>query len=135
MTDNNSAVSRIVAEAAAVSGVKAVHAPSAAAGEKIIYRYTPGKYDGDYEVFTVTMRFLSKDTATAFGRVEAVSRVLCSEGTRNVLSEDGCPVYIERKSGGGSGYIGKTGYFFVIASFEVKRQMPSDIKIAVSEVL
>jgi len=135
MTEYDLIVKRITDIAALEAGVKAVHSPATSAGEKIIYRYTPGSYDGDYEVITVTMRFISKDIQTAVKRMENVSRVLCSEGTRNPLSDGECPVYVTRKHSGGSGYIGKTGHFFVLAAFEVKRQMPSAIKYAEGEVM
>ena len=135
MSEYDSLISGIVRETKMISGVDVVHAPSTSAGEKIIYRYSPGKYDGEYETLSVTMRFLSKDSAEAFGRMERVSRVLCSGGTRNPLTVDGCPVYVTRYGNGGSGYIGKTGHFFVLASFEVKRPMPSDIRIARGEAL
>lgn len=135
MTEYETIIKNIAHIAGAEAGVPVYHAPSASAGEKIIYRCSPGKYDGDFETFTVTMRFISRNSETAFERAERVSRILCCGGERNLLRTDECPVFTVRGESGGSGYIGRTGHYFVLAAFEVKRRMPSSLKLATNEAV
>ena len=116
-------VKKITDIAEMAAGVNAVHSPSPSAGEKIIYRYTPGSYDGEFETCTVTMRFISRNISDAVKRAECVSLALCSDDIKSALSADGTPVFVVRKQSGSSGYIGKTGHYFVIAAFEVNRRM------------
>lgn len=99
------------------------HSPATSAGEKLIYRCSPAKYDGMWEEFTVTVRFISSGIKTAFARSEEISRALCTHGDAGAELEDGSSIYVTRDGTGGSGYIGRTGYFFVMARFRVKRRL------------
>ena len=127
MTEYENIIERLADVIENITGVPVYHAPAASAGEKIIYRCTPGRYDGDFETFGMTVKFLSADVKTAFGRAEKVSRYLCGPGDRGVLNLDRCPVCTVREEGGGSGYIGRTGYCFVTARFEISRRLGSII--------
>lgn len=116
---SDSIIKKITEVAGDAAGVPVYHAPSPAAGEKIIYRFTPGGYDGEFETITVIMRFISRDLAQAMKRAEDVSGVICRRGERGVDlgGEKFCGI---REEGGGSGYIGKTGHFYVMSRFEIK---------------
>lgn len=126
MTKYESVAERIAQIAREASGVPVVHAPSSSAGEKIIYRCTNGKCDGDYESFKVTMRHVSRDVSEAFLREKLVTAALCRPGSESPLMTDACPVFTVRSEGGGSGYIQRTGHFFVISVYEVRRRMTDD---------
>lgn len=115
----NDTVKKITQMAGSAAGVPVYHAPSPSAGEKIIYRCTPGKFDGDYEVFTVVMRFISRDLAQAMLRARRVSEALCRPGDSGI-DVGGERLYALREEGGGSGFIGKTGHFYVMTRFEVR---------------
>ena len=125
MAEYHSIIQNIVKRTADIAGVPVHHAPSPSAGEKIIYRCTPGECDGNYESFTVVMKFLSADLDTAFRRAEDVTYMLCTDGFRSVLRDGRCPVYTVREDGGGSGFIGRTGHFFVMTRYKVRRRVPS----------
>ncbi len=116
-------IDKIVAAAEAAAGVPLCHAPSPSAGEKVIYRCTPGRYDGEFETVTVTMRFISAESKTAFERAEKVALRLCHPGDYG--GEDAKTLFTVRRSGGGSGYIGRTGHFCVTAMFEVRSRVSS----------
>lgn len=119
MADFKTVAEAVTKRAAEAAGVAACHAPSPLAGERIIYRYSPGKYDGEFETVTVTMRFISADIAQALSRAQKVSAVLCRPGDRGVRL-GGDTVYTVREDGGNSGYIGKTGHYYVLTRFNVK---------------
>lgn len=131
LTKNDSTVRSIMEIAGSIAGVGVVHSPAPSAGEKIIYRCSPGKYDGDFETFTLTMRFISKDVATAHERAKAVSAVICAPGDRKFAVSGDYPEFITRDGGGGSGYIGRTGHYFVLVKFSVRRRLPSAVKIGI----
>lgn len=101
-----------------IVGVPVYHAPAPSAGEKVIYRYTPGSHDGDSETVTVTMRFISRRLEDAMTRAKAVADALCRRGERGIEigGENLCVV---REDGGGSGFIGRTGHFYVLSRFEM----------------
>lgn len=128
MAKDKDIIKTIIDEAARETGVEVCRAPAASAGEKIIYRYSPGKYDGDFEEFSVTMRFISKDMSVALERAKKVSRAICLPGDKSYYDEDSIPVYIVREDSGGSGYIGRTGHFFVLTKFCVRRRLESSVE-------
>ncbi len=134
MTTNETIIEKITGSAAEAAGVPVEHAPAASAGEKIIYRCSLGKYDGDFETFTVTMRFISKDIGEAHRRAKAVSALICAPGDRAFYKSDGLPEFIVREAGGGSGFIGRTGHYFVLTRFSVRRRLPSSVKIGIGQV-
>lgn len=128
MTGYDEILGHIADLVAAAADVPFCHAPAVSAGEKIIYRCSPGKYDGEWERFVISMRFISTSMDTALARAKSVSRILCAPGDRSVWEKNGCQNFVVREEGGGSGYIGRTGHFFVLARFEVKRRLPSTLK-------
>ena len=126
MAEYNEVIGAIVKEAQAASGVEAVHAPSPSAGEKIIYRCTPAKYDGEWEHFRINLRFISRSMEDAFLRAGKVSAALCRPGDRGINPHGGGVItpgerlYVAREDSGNSGYIGKTGHFYVLSVFDVR---------------
>lgn len=120
---------------AGCTGTEVCHAPAASAGERIIYRYSPGKHEGDFEEFSLTMRFISKDISVAAERMKRVSEYICMPADKPRYKEDDLHVYVVREDSGGSGYIGRTGYFFVLARFLVRHRLESSIKTAVGSVM
>lgn len=105
------------------SGVPVYHAPSAHAGEKIIYRYVLGDYDGIYESLTLTLKFISKSLERASLLAEAVSAGICTVGDRDVHEKRENALFAVRTEGGGSGYIGRTGHYFISVKFLIKRRV------------
>lgn len=126
MAEYKEVLGTIVDEARRFSGVEVVHAPSASAGEKIIYRCTPVKYDGEWEHFRINLRFISRNLEDAFLRAGKVSAALCRPGDRGInpygggVLTPGERLYVARESSGNSGFIGKTGHFYVLSVFDVK---------------
>lgn len=126
MAEYKEVIDGIVSVVKRFSGVGVIHAPSPSAGEKIIYRCTPAKYDGEFEHFRITMRFISRSQEEAFLRAGAVSAALCRPGDRGIavgngsVMESGERLYIIREGTGTSGFIGKTGHFYVLSAFDVK---------------
>lgn len=122
-------------DVAACTGTQVCHAPAASAGERIIYRYSPGKYDGDFEEFSITMRFISKDISVAMKRAKDVSSLICMPGDKPRYDEESLPVYVIREDSGGSGYIGRTGHYFVLTRFLVRRRLESSVGIGIGSIM
>ena len=123
-------VDAVVSELRRITGVPVYHAPAPSAGEKIIYRYTPGESDGVSGEFVLTLRFISRDLAEAMARAEAVETALCSRGDRGVVLGDGISACIRRRDGSGSGFIGKTGHFFILSRLSVRFRCTEGIRSA-----
>lgn len=123
MAEFKTLVNTVIEMVEGISQVPVCHAPSAHAGEKIIYRYTPGEYDGIFEHITVTMKFISKDLARAYLLADAVSNRICTVGDRDAGESGGNALFISREEGGGSGYIGRTGHYYVSTRFQIKRRV------------
>jgi len=102
-----------------IVGVPVYHAPAPSAGEKVIYRYTPGDHDGDVAVVTVSMRFISRRLDDAMSRAKAVADAVCRRGETGIES-GGMRLCVVREDGGGSGFIGRTGHFYVMSRFEIR---------------
>lgn len=127
-------VEGIIRKAEAAAGVPAVHSPATSVGEKIIYRCSPGKYDGDFEHLTITMRFISKDVQNAHTRARNASTHICAPGDRDFSSSGDLDEFVVREAEGGSGYIGRTGHYFVLVKFSVRRRLPAATGIGVGQL-
>ena len=119
MADTEKIIREIVKAAGSAAGVPVYHTPSPSAGEKIIYRCIHGEYDGEFESVTLVMRFISRDLAAAMSRAQAVAGVICRRGERGI-EYDREKVYGIREEGGTSGFIGRTGHFYVMSRFRIK---------------
>ncbi len=125
MMRSDAAVEHIARVMGDVCSVPICRSPATSAGEKMIYRCSPAEYDGMWESFTVTVRAVSGAVKTAFARTEELSRALCTHGDEGTELEDGSRIHVTRDGAGGSGYIGRTGCFFVMAKFRVRRYLPA----------
>lgn len=123
MTNAKTLADTVIKKVEGISQVPVCHAPSAHAGEKIIYRYNLGEYDGIFECVTVTMKFISKELERAFLLADTVSNRICTLGDRDVGESGADALFISREDGGGSGYIGRTGHYYVSARFQIKRRV------------
>lgn len=125
MMESDKAVEYIAGVMEDACSVPICRSPATSAGEKVIYRCSPAEYDGMWESFTVTVRSVSGAVKTAFARTEEMSRALCTHGDAGKELEDGSRIHVTRDGAGGSGYIGRTGYYFVLAKFRVRRRLPA----------
>ena len=113
----------IADKAARTAEVPPVAAPSTASGDKIIGSVRLSDYDGEWETFEMTMRFISKTVKDAYARAERVSMDLCDPGDAvSVVGDRQCSVNVKRIASESSGYIMRTGHFYVIAKFRIKRR-------------
>lgn len=133
MTDIFEKIAEIAAREA---GIPAVTAPAAASGEKIIWRVRLSSYDGEWETFDMTMRFVSRTVKDAYARAEAVSRYLCAPGDARSAAglSGGANISIKRIASESSGYISRTGHFYVIAKFRVKRRLGATLREGIGTI-
>ena len=118
MAETKSIVKIFTDKVSEIVGVPVYHAPAPSAGEKVIFRYTPGSHDGGTDEVTVSLRFISRRLEDAAVRDRAVADALCRRGESGI-DVGGVRLRIVRKDGGGSGFIGRTGHFYVMSRFYI----------------
>lgn len=114
-----------------VTGVPSVVSPARRSGEKTVWRVRLASYDGEWETLEVTLRHISRNMKTALERAGTVGSYLCDPGdAASAVSDNGDCVNIKRIATESSGYVSRTGHFFVISKYRIRRRCSAPSNIA-----
>lgn len=100
--------------------VKIYHAPGRMRDGGIVYRFHPSRSKGERKSARLVMKFFGETLADAMGLYSDVRDLIVSRADESRVGEGIHALSIEEVAeGGASGYVSKTGLYYVQAGFFV----------------